>query len=80
MQESGTYELTLILGAATLLLWGVRMARTGVMRMYGPEIHRALPRALRLCPVQGRNEGCRLTRRSRHQRLDQALESAHGAW
>lgn len=47
MQESGTYELTLILGAATLLLWGVRMARTGVMRMYGPEIHRALPRALR---------------------------------
>ena len=47
MQESGTYELTLILGAATLLLWGVRMARTGVMRVYGPEIHRILPRALR---------------------------------
>ncbi len=46
MQESGTYELTLILGAATLLLWGVRMARTGVMRVYGPEIHRILPRAL----------------------------------
>ena len=45
--DSGTYELTLILGAATLLLWGVRMARTGVMRIYGPEIHRALPRALR---------------------------------
>ena len=47
MQESGTYELTMILGAATLLLWGVRMARTGVMRVYGPEIHRILPRALR---------------------------------
>ena len=47
MQDSGTYELTMILGAATLLLWGVRMARTGVMRVYGPEIHRILPRALR---------------------------------
>ena len=47
MQDSGIYELTMILGAATLLLWGVRMARTGVMRVYGPEIHRILPRALR---------------------------------
>lgn len=46
MQDSGTYELSLILGAATLLLWGVRMARTGVMRVYGSEIRRILPRAL----------------------------------
>ena len=46
MQDSGTYELTMILGAATLLLWGVRMARTGVMRIYGSEIRRILPRAL----------------------------------
>ena len=46
MQISGTYELTMILGAATLLLWGVRMARTGVMRIYGSQIHKTLPRAL----------------------------------
>ena len=31
MEDSGTYELTMILGAAAMLLWGVRMARTGVM-------------------------------------------------
>jgi phosphate:Na+ symporter len=47
VHESGTYELTLILGAATLLLWGVRMARTGVMRVYGSEIRKVLPRALK---------------------------------
>lgn len=46
MHTSGTYELTLILGAATLLLWGVRMARTGVMRIYGSRIREILPRAL----------------------------------
>ena len=46
MQESGTYGLTMILGAATLLLWGVRMARTGVMRVYGEQIRRTLPRVL----------------------------------
>ena len=47
METSGTYDLTMILGAATLLLWGVRMARTGVMRVYGSEIRRTLPRALK---------------------------------
>ena len=46
MTDSGTYELTMILGAATLMLWGVRMARTGVMRVYGAEIRRILPRTL----------------------------------
>ena len=47
MPGSGTYELTMILGAAALLLWGVRMARTGVMRVYGMEIRKLLPRALK---------------------------------
>ena len=47
MQQSGTYELTMILGAATLMLWGVRMARTGVMRVYGSEIREILPRTLK---------------------------------
>ena len=47
MQQSGTYELTMILGAATLMLWGVRMARTGVMRIYGAEIREILPRTLK---------------------------------
>ncbi|MDR0378365.1 MAG: Na/Pi cotransporter family protein [Candidatus Accumulibacter sp.] len=46
MSDSGAYELSMILGAAALLLWGVRMARTGVMRAYGAQIRRALPRAL----------------------------------
>lgn len=36
----------MILGAAALLLWGVRMARTGVMRVYGAQIRRLLPKAL----------------------------------
>ncbi|WP_319240494.1 Na/Pi cotransporter family protein [uncultured Propionivibrio sp.] len=47
MVESGIYELTMILGAATLMLWGVRMARTGVMRAYGAEIREILPRTLK---------------------------------
>jgi len=47
MEDSGTYELTMILGAAAMLLWGVRMARTGVMRFYGSQIRRILPRALK---------------------------------
>ena len=47
MHESGTYELTMILGSATLMLWGVRMARTGVLRLYGSEIRRILPGALK---------------------------------
>lgn len=47
MDGSGAYELTMILGAATLMLWGVRMARTGVMRVYGAEIRRILPQALK---------------------------------
>lgn len=47
MSDSGTYELTMILGAAAMLLWGVRMARTGVMRFYGVQIRRSLPRALK---------------------------------
>ena len=47
MNESGAYELSMILGAATLMLWGVRMARTGVMRVYGAEIRRILPRTLK---------------------------------
>ncbi len=47
MEDSGTYELTMILGAAAMLLWGVRMARTGVMRFYGSEIRRILPRVLK---------------------------------
>ncbi|MDR2112950.1 MAG: Na/Pi cotransporter family protein [Candidatus Accumulibacter sp.] len=46
MPGSGAYELSMILGAAALLLWGVRMARTGVMRVYGAQIRRVLPRVL----------------------------------
>jgi phosphate:Na+ symporter len=44
---SGTYLLLEILGSAALLLWGVRMARTSVMRAHGSQIRRLLPRVLR---------------------------------
>ena len=43
---SGTYLLFLIMGAATLLLWGIRMARTSVTRAHGPWIRRWLPKTL----------------------------------
>ncbi len=44
---SGTYLLAQIVGAATLLLWGIRMARTSVMRSYGTTIRTVLPQKLR---------------------------------
>ena len=34
------------IGAAALLLWGVRMVRTGVMRAYGAALRRSLGNAL----------------------------------
>ena len=43
---SGTYLLLEIFGAAALLLWGIRMARTSVMRAYGAPIRRLLPKTL----------------------------------
>lgn len=43
---SGTFLLMEIFGAAALLLWGIRMARTSVMRAHGPAIRRFLPRSL----------------------------------
>lgn len=43
---SGTFLLMEMFGAAALLLWGIRMARTSVMRAHGPAIRRFLPRSL----------------------------------
>ena len=39
---SGTLTLLTIAGAAALLLWGVRMVRTGMTRAFGSALHRAL--------------------------------------
>ena len=43
---SGTYLLIQIIGAAALLLWGIRMARTSVTRAYGTNIRVVLPQKL----------------------------------
>lgn len=43
----GAEWLLNLAGAAALLLWGVRMVRTGVMRAYGAELRRTLGRATR---------------------------------
>lgn len=42
----GTYLLIRIIGSAMLLLWGIRMARTSVMRAYGTNIRIVLPQKL----------------------------------
>src|SRR5262249_61371791 len=39
---SGTNFLLNLLGAAALLLWGLRMVRTGVLRAYGGDLRRSL--------------------------------------
>jgi phosphate:Na+ symporter len=39
---NGTTFLLNLLGAAALLLWGLRMVRTGVLRAYGGELRRRL--------------------------------------
>ena len=44
--SNGTYLLAEIVGSAALLLWGIRMARTSVMRAHGLRIRRLLPKAL----------------------------------
>ncbi|MGH6882592.1 MAG: Na/Pi symporter, partial [Hypericibacter sp.] len=36
-----------LLGAAALLVWGLRMVRTGVMRAFGGDLRRRLGRSLR---------------------------------
>ncbi len=45
--ESGSHLLLEIIGAAGLLLWGIRMARTSVMRAHGPRIRQWLPKRLK---------------------------------
>lgn len=42
MEMSGSYVLLLLGGAASLLLWGTRMVRTGVTRAFGAEMRRIL--------------------------------------
>jgi phosphate:Na+ symporter len=43
---SGTTFLLNLLGAAALLLWGLRMVRTGVLRAYGGDLRRFLGRSM----------------------------------
>ncbi len=43
----GTHFLLSLTGAAALLLWGLRMVSTGVLRAYGADLRRALGRSMR---------------------------------
>ncbi len=43
---SATLLLVNLLGAVALLLWGIRMVRTGVERAYGSALRTGLSRAL----------------------------------
>src|SRR5262245_25405138 len=43
---NGTTFLLDLLGAAALLLWGLRMVRTGVLRAYGGDLRRRLGRSM----------------------------------
>jgi phosphate:Na+ symporter len=44
---NGTDFLVNLLGAAALLVWGLRMVRTGVMRAFGGDLRKRLGRSLR---------------------------------
>lgn len=50
METSGTELLIRIAGSAALLLWGARMARTGMTRAFGGEIRRVLTESTRSRP------------------------------
>jgi phosphate:Na+ symporter len=43
----GTHFLLSLMGAAALLLWGLRMVSTGVLRAYGADLRRILGRSMR---------------------------------
>src|SRR4030095_17180061 len=43
---NGTPFLLNLRGAAALLLWGLRMVRTGVLRAYGGDLRRSLGRSM----------------------------------
>src|ERR1700709_167724 len=42
----GTIVLLDLMGGVALLLWGLHMVHTGILRTFGPELRRALSRAL----------------------------------
>src|SRR5215467_14525744 len=44
---TGTHFLLNLAGAAALLLWGLRMVSTGVLRAYGADLRRAIGRSMR---------------------------------
>jgi len=47
VSKIGTHFLLSLTGAAALLLWGLRMVSTGVLRAYGADLRRALGRSMR---------------------------------
>src|SRR5215813_4084799 len=46
-RKIGTHFLLSLTGAAALLLWGLRMVSTGVLRAYGADLRRALGHSMR---------------------------------
>lgn len=47
LTASPTAVLIELLGAVALLLWGTRMVRTGIMRVYGADLRHVLRVSLR---------------------------------
>ncbi len=45
--DIGTHFLLSLTGAAALLLWGLRMVSTGMLRAYGADLRRAVGRSMR---------------------------------
>ena len=65
-----THAVIELLGEAALLLWGVHMVRTGVLRAFGGDLRRVLGGALRgrlprCLPVSPSPWPCRAARRQR---------------
>jgi phosphate:Na+ symporter len=42
----GTIVLLDLMGGVALLLWGLHMVRTGILRAFGPQLRRLLSKAL----------------------------------
>ena len=48
----GTIVVLDLMGGVALLLWGLHMVRSGVLRAFGPDLRRFLSKAL-ISPLRG---------------------------
>ena len=67
----GTLVLLDLLGGVALLLWGLHMVQSGILRAFGADLRRVLAKALRqpLCRLRRRPRADRApTEQHRHRR------------